>query len=378
MSARGNPGRDPAYTRAVQPPYPGTSPTAPMPGAQGTPYRAPAGPPWPRHDKTPGEPDDDYLVPPDPAIGAVISAQTNRKQHGWYKIEGPLRGQMIAGAILGVLIGGLAFIGLGVTIATEIEPRYTYSYDPYTGQYAPPPPPGQFDDVLRTVADVLPWVSGAGGAIFWGALGVAVPWLLRRRRSSYVGQLGLQEHVKYHLAGPKTTIVRFADCNALQVGRTRHYYNGAYTGTRYSYVWWDRQGKRAFAIEGQYNDMTARGPSDPVNFAFAAEVAWTGHKIAEIDRVIATQGMARFHVGADYVGVGKGFLEIGWRGQVVRLPKPEIQSLNLEQGWLVIKRTGAKEGWFSSDGVFRFPVSGMADFSVFLIVLEEQTGFRFR
>ena len=88
--------------------------------------------------------------------------------------------------------------------------------------------------------------------------------------------------------------------------------------------------------------------------------------------------MARFNVGADYVGIGKGFLEIGWRGQVVRLPRPEIQTLQFETGWLVIKRTGAKEGWFSSDGVFRFPVSGMADFQVFMIVLEEQTGFRFR
>jgi hypothetical protein len=63
---------------------------------------------------------------------------------------------------------------------------------------------------------------------------------------------------------------------------------------------------------------------------------------------------------------------------VIHLPRPEIQSLALDRGFLVIKRTGAKEGWFSSEGVFRFPVSGMADFQVFMIVLEEQTGFKFR
>ncbi len=311
MPARGNPRRRPSYHRAVQPPYPGSAPSAPTPGAQAAPYRAPSGPPWPRHDKTPGEPDDDYLVPPDPAIGAVISAQTNRKRNGWYKIDGSLRGQMIALGIVGFLVGGALFVGIGASLGRAIEPRYTYAYDPYTGGYQPPPPPGQFDDVLRTVADVLPWVSGVGGAIFFAALGVGVPWLLRRRRSSYVGQLGVQEHVKYHLLGPKTTVMRFADCHALQVARTRHYYNGAYTGTRYSYVWWSYESKRAFAIEGQYNDTIARVPGEQVNFAFAAEVAWTSYKIAEIDKTIASQGMARFSVGADYVGVGKGFLEIG-------------------------------------------------------------------
>jgi hypothetical protein len=360
----------------VQPPYP-TSPTsAPVPGTV-QPRLVPQGPPWPRHDKSPGEPDDDYLVPPDPAIGRVVSAQTNRKQHGWYKIDSGTRGSMIGFGILGFLLGGIVCLALGGAIGDEIRPHYYY--DPYGyGGYGAPPEDHTFDDVRREIADVLPWITGIGGGLFFTTMGVVLPWLLRRRRSSYVGQQGLQEYVKYHLVGPKQTVVRFADCMQLQVARTRHFYNGVYTGTRFSYVWWDRQAKRAFTIEGQYNDQIARTPGELVSFAWAAESAWTQHKIAEIDRQIATSGMARFNVGADYVGIGKGFLEIGWRGQVVRLPRPEIQTLQFETGWLVIKRTGAKEGWFSSDGVFRFPVSGMADFQVFMIVLEEQTGFRFR
>jgi len=338
------------------------------------PRLVPSGPPWPRHDKSPGEPDDDYLVPPDPAIGNVVSAQTNRKHHGWYKIDRTVRGQMIAGGVLGFLIGGLIAAAIGGVIGDQIRPHYYY--DPYYG--TPMGVDHTYDELRTTVADALPIVVGIAGALFWTALGVVLPWALRRRRSSYIGQQGLQEYVKYHLTGPKLSVVRFADCMQLQVARTRHFYNGAYTGTSYSYVWWSHQAKQAFSITGQYNDMQPRVPGEHVSFAFAAENAWTQYKIAEVDRQIAATGMARFNVGADYVGIGKGFLEIGWRGQVVRLPRPEIQSLQFETGWLVIKRTGAKEGWFSSDGVFRFPVSGMADFQVFMIVLEEQTGFRFR
>lgn len=338
------------------------------------PRLVPSGPPWPRHDKTPGEPDDDYLVPPEPSIGAVVSAQTNRKRDGWYKIDGALRGQMIVGGILGFVLGGLVCLAIGGAIGDEIRPHY---YDPYYGGYGAQPQDHTYDELRHTIADALPWATGIGGGVFFTLLGVGLPWLLRRRRSSYVGQLGLQQYVKNHLTGPALTTVRFADCMQLGVSRTRHFHNGVYTGTRYSYVWWDRQARKAFVIEGQFNDQRPIGPSDPVLFAFSAENAWTQHKIAEVDRQIAQSGMARFNVGVDFIGIGKGVLEIGWRGQVVRLPRPEIQSLTLETGWLVIKRTGAKEGWFSSDGVFRFPISGMADFKVFLIVLAEQTGFRF-
>lgn len=362
----------------MQPPYP-ADPN----------YRSPAQPqprlvqqgPWPRHDKSPGEPDDDYLVPPDPAIGRVVSAQTNRKQHGWYPIDRTLRGQMIVAGILGFILGGGLCLGIGNAIADEIRP-HPY-YDPYYGSYGgyggygAPQEDHTYDELRYTVADVLPWVTGLGGGVFITVLCVVLPWALRRRRSSYVGTNGLQEYVKNHLTGPKSSVVRFDECTQLQVARTRHFYNGVYTGTQYSYVWWGPSGQRAFTIAGSYNDQQTRVPGEPVSFAFAAESAWTAHKIADVDRQIATTGMARFNVGADYVGIGKGFLEVGWRGQTVRLPRPEIQSLTFERGWLVIKRLGAQEGWFSSDGVFRFPVSNMADLQVFMIVLAEQTGFRF-
>jgi hypothetical protein len=214
--------------------------------------------------------------------------------------------------------------------------------------------------------------------VFWTAVCVALVHFARRRRSSYVGTLGLQSYLKRHLFGPKLDVIRFEDCVQLNVARTRHFYNGAYTGTRYAYTFFARPGTPGFVIDGQYNDLQPITPSDPVRFAFAAEAAWTKFKIAQVDREIANTGMARFPVGADWVGVGKGVIEIKFKGHTERLTTADIQALHFETGWLVIKKKGAREGWFSSDGVFRFPVSNMANFQVFMVILEEQTGYKFR
>jgi hypothetical protein len=332
----------------------------------------PSGPPWPRHDRTPGERDDDYLVPPDPRIGQVVSAQTNRKSAGWYPMDSTLRGQRNAAGVLGFIIGGLLSAGVGAWLGELIRPQIFYGYG------MNPPPAGPFDDTLRTIADILPIAGGVVGAVFWTVASVGLVYLLRRRRSSYVGTLGLQKYLKRHVLGPQLSVVRFEDCVQLNVARTRHFYNGAYTGTRYAYTLFGKPGHPAFVIDGQYNDLQPIQPSDPVRFAFAAEAAWTKFKIAQVDREIASTGMARFPVGSDWVGVGKGVIEIGWKGQTERLSTGDIQALHFETGWLVIKKKGAREGWFSSDGVFRFPVSNMANFQVFMVILEEQTGYKFK
>jgi hypothetical protein len=332
----------------------------------------PSGPPWPRYDRTPGERDDDYLVPPDPRIGQVVSAQTNRTSAGWYAIDTTLKGQRLAAGILGFILGGILFAGAGVAIAGVISPREYYGYG------MNPPAPGPMDSILRSIAEILPVGAGVVGAVFSTIVCIGLVYLARRRRSSYVGTLGLQKYIKRHLFGPKLDVIRFEDCIQLNVSRTRHFYNGAYTGTRYAYTFFARQGTPSFVIDGQYNDLQPIATSDPVRFAFAAEAAWTKYKIASVDREIAATGMARFPVGADHIGIGKGVLEIKWKGQTERLTTADIQALHFETGWLVIKKKGAVEGWFSSDGVFRFPVSNMANFQVFMVILEEQTGYKFK
>lgn len=311
------------------------------------------GPRFTRHDGSAPGPDDDFLVPPDPSIGEVVSAGTNRTLRGFYRASAANR---IALAVLGLIFGGIVG-GLLVRGALSVVL--------------------DFADIDAD-ADLLNLAGFAGGAligVFSALTGFLLPLLFRRPMSTYVGRQGIMRYVKPKLGAAKREVMPFAAAEELRVARTRNYHNGAYTGTTYSYAW-HKGGMSIFRIAGIYRD-DRNDPIDPVNFAFAAEKAWTGFRLRQVQEQMQRDGVVRFRAGGDFIGVGNGFIEIGWRGAVERLEKSAIQSLSLAQGTLVVKRHGAKEGLFRSEGVFRFPVSTMSDFRTFLVALEACTGYRF-
>jgi hypothetical protein len=160
---------------------------------------------------------------------------------------------------------------------------------------------------------LMAFASMAFAGIVCAVVGFLLPLAFRKPLVTYVGQNGLMRYVKSRFGGPKTELLCFPDADELKVSRVRNHQNG----------------------------------------------------------------VVRFRAGGDWIGVGDGFIEIGWKGAVERLDKAAIQSLSLAQGMLTIKRQGAKEGIFRSEGVFRFPVSAMSDFRTFLVALEVCTGYRF-
>ncbi len=306
------------------------------------------GPRFLRHDGSAAGPDDDFLVTPEPSIGEVLSASTNRTLRGFHKRS---RANQITLAILGAILGGLFALGVvhaglpAVFAELDIE----------------------IDSMLLTLMGL---VSGGLAAIIFGVIGFFLPLLFRKPMSSHVGRQGLQRYIK-----PKREVMLFAQADELKVSRTRNFYNGSYTGTTYNYTWY-KSGRPAFRIAGMYRD-DKHDPLDPVQFAFASEKAWTAFRLRQVQEQMRRDGVVRFRAGNDFIGVGEGFIEIGWKGAVERLEKPAIASLSLAQGTLVIKRHGAKEGLFRSEGVFRFPVSALSDFRTFLVALEACTGFHF-
>lgn len=312
---------------------------------------------WKLHDGTPGDASDDFLVPPEPSIGRVISASTNRKEGGFRKPSPAERSIYFGGGCLGSIVGGMAALFLGMFMA-EMVSDYLY----------------HLSSDNRTLVG---FAFGGAGALFFGLVGVIVGHFMRRPTASWVGELGVQRYTR-GLFGPKLEVLRFEEAGELKVQRTRHYTNGVYTGTNYNYTWFDGKGARLFVIAGSFRDGGKLDPREPVLLAYAAEDAWSRFRIHFFDRQIQNEGMARFYAGQNFIGIGKGFVEIGWRGQTERLQRSEMQDIYLQQGQLVIKRQGAREGFFSSDGVFRFPVAQMNDFQVFLIVLKEQTGIQFK
>ncbi len=312
---------------------------------------------YPRHDGSAAGADDDLLVPPDPAIGEVISAVTNRTLRGFHKRGTSARIQIavwaiitaVFGGVLGAVVAGAGFGAVADALDVDVDPA------------------------LRSILGLAGGFVGlVGGALF----AILLPMLLRRRESSYVGKAGVQRYSKGRLGGPRREVLPFDAADELKVARTRHFTNGSYTGTNYDYSFF-KSGRRVLAIAGRYNDKRPTDPLEAVQLGVAAERAWTRHRLAQVQVQIARDGVARFRSGQDFIGVGDGFIEIGWKGAVERLSKAEIQALTLQKGTLVVKRQGAKEGLFRSEGVFRFPVAALADFRTFLVALEVCTGYRF-
>jgi len=313
------------------------------------------GPRFVRHDGSAAGADDDFIVLPDPSIGEVVSAGTNRTLRGYHKGSHTLMTGRVVLAVLGVVFGAL--LGFNLT-------RFALQF---------------IGDMLELELDpgliqLVSFAAMALAAMVSALIGFFLPLAFRKPLVTYVGKNGVQRYVKTSF-GPRTQVLRFPEADELRVSRTRNHYNGAYVGTTYDYHWF-KAGRSAFRIYGQYRDDQS-DPIDAVNFAFAAENSWTRFRLAQAQEAMRREGIVRFRAGSDWIGVGSGFIEIGWKGAVERLDRPAIQSMSLNQGTLVIKRQGAKEGLFRSEGVFRFPVSAMSDFRTFLVALEASTGFRF-
>lgn len=321
-----------------------------------------------QHDGKPLSSDDYFPVAPDPAIGNVISSQSNKTRSGWKPMIGGEWGAMIGLSICAFIFGGIAG-----AVVVDVGLRQLFARGVYQ---------------LLEYRTFLMGVFGIGGAIVPTLIVIAAVWMLRKERLSWVGSQGLMRWEK-GVFGTKSEVFRFADARSLTVQRTRHYRNGVYGGTSYNYTWWGQGSAKAFVVSGQYSEpeagVIARKPPpshDQVYFAQAGERGWSRYRIGQIDHELKASGQAAFGTTAGVIRIGRGaqrgqgWIQFEQGGKTERLERNQIQQVTLVQGQLTIKRQGAKEGWFSSDGVFRFPVAGMADFAVFAAIFEEELGMR--
>ncbi len=212
----------------------------------------------------------------------------------------------------------------------------------------------------------------AGAAVAF--IGWAIAWYSTRFRAScaYVGEQGA---IRYLLKGklenkPRVQFIEFAKAAELRTGQTRHYYNGIYTGTAYSFKWTDAAGKTVLSLSGKHQgkDGTPK-QGDPYHFANATEIAWSTFLLNRADAELAEHGSLRFNIDKKKaVIVGPGFIEFHFGGRVDRCEAGDIKSINLSQGQFAIHHRDAK--WYSSKGKFAFPYGNMANARLFLLVLE--------
>jgi hypothetical protein len=191
---------------------------------------------------------------------------------------------------------------------------------------------------------------------------------------TYVGAYGLAKYTcSKSRENVKEEIFLFESAAEVRTGLTAHYTNGVYQRTEYYFKWTDERGRIVYKITGSHRSKDDNPPAgDLYNFGRAAEFAWSVFLYQDADRQIRERGEYEFGLtGSDFVRMGKGWVEFNLRGQTYHCSKDELATYSLANGQLTIKRADAKEGWFSSKGVFKFPYREIGNARLFLILFEK-------
>jgi hypothetical protein len=219
--------------------------------------------------------------------------------------------------------------------------------------------------------------------LFWPTvlllIALVIAWLSTQfsHTSTYVGREGV---ARFTCAGSRDNVQEeafaFRDAADLRTSQVRRYTNGVYQGTDYSYTWTDVAGRARFLISGTHgSEAGTPPPEDPYHFAVASELAWSLYLLDGIDRQIMTKGEVRFNLrGSDYVAVGPEALRLRLGSKEVTCATQDIGSVSIHQGVFTVKRKDAKEGWFSSSGVFKFDYGSLANAQLFLFVVQRVAG----
>ena len=211
-------------------------------------------------------------------------------------------------------------------------------------------------------------------------IGIGVwAWLGFKHTCSYVGKAGMARFVlKGSLdAEPTEEVFVFADATDLKASQTRHYQNGIYTGTHYSFVWTTPDGRDLLKLGGTYSSKEGFPKvKDPYHFARVGEIVWSDHISERMQMELDEHGSVEFPVNKnDFVRVGRGFLEFDFKGAVQRVPAEEIKKLNIGGGVFTIHTNDA--GWFGSKGKFSFNYGNLGNASMFITAIERLLGYEF-
>jgi hypothetical protein len=199
-----------------------------------------------------------------------------------------------------------------------------------------------------------------------------------RHSCSYVGREGV---ARFICSGDRDNLaVRdvflFRDAAEVRTSQTRHYVNGGYTGTEYVYTWTDVAGRQRWVWKGRYHSQEGPPkPEDPFYFGRSAESAWTGYLLPGAFRQLELSGSVLFRVARnDWIRVTPMSLILHFGGRQDEWNREDLANVAFDGGAIKIRRRGAKEGWFSSTGVFKFDFAGLSNAQLFFFLVERVLG----
>jgi hypothetical protein len=284
--------------------------------------------------------DIDFFAPPPPEIGPVVTAYSTLRKH-----RQPMPGGARAGVAM--LCGGLGLL-LILLLVYAFGPR---SPAPYI---------------------VFP--------LFVGGLAAGISLLVTRFKHtcSYVGREGV---ARFRCAGDRDQINRhqvflFKDAAELRTRTVLHFVNGGYTGTEYTFTWTDVGGQTRFVWRGRHNSREGKPPSKhPYHFGRSAEIAWSTYLLPGALRQLELSGAVLFLLSGDrWIRVRRDALVIHAGGKEEEWDARDIACVVVESGVVRIKRRDAKEGWFSSSGVFKFDFTSLPNAQLFFFLVQRVLG----
>jgi hypothetical protein len=218
------------------------------------------------------------------------------------------------------------------------------------------------------------WPLGLAGIGF--LIGMAATHF--KHTCTYVGRDGA---AKFVCSGSREQLTvqevfRFRDAVDLRTSQTLHYHNGAYQHTSYTYTWTDVGGRTRYTITGQHNSEAGRPPTThEYHYARAAELAWTISLLMQVDHQLTLGGSVNFNLrGGRWIRLGKGVVILGLGGEPQELPAEYLARAKVEKGVVSLRRVDAKEGWFSSSGIYKFSYEELANAQLFFHLLEKLVG----
>jgi hypothetical protein len=172
----------------------------------------------------------------------------------------------------------------------------------------------------------------------------------------------------------------FRDAVELRISQVRHYTNGVYQQTAYTYTWTDVAKHKRHVISGSHRSEKGNPPhKDFYHFAMRSELAWTVFLLNQSEAQLTMGGKITFRLkGDDVIRIGPNYLKLDIKGQVEELETRDIGDARIDQGTFMIEAADAKKGWFSSSGVYKFPYHDLGNAQLFLFLMDKLLGIQVR
>jgi hypothetical protein len=238
--------------------------------------------------------------------------------------------------------------------------------------------------LVTLVLGALAWMATPVFFFFFLAGGIFLSiWLYGSlsftHQCSFVGENGI---ALYRIKGSRSTPVweeklLFRDVGSLYTQQTRHYYNGVYTGTEFTFQF-ARYQDQPYKLAGRYHDDKRWSKANDLYFyARSAEHAWTSYFMGYVNDQFNRFGYVEFAMAGNpkAVRVGEGYLEFMSKDNTTAyVAVADMRKISLNNGMFYFEHKDST--WWQGKGKYSFAYGTLPNARAFLICLDKLAGIR--